>query len=166
MWAEWSVKNFSSALHAFNNYSALGSIFSSPLHAHWYQKHHSAFAPRLKHFSMFKIPTVRIYKNENNRRVSTWLIGTLVFKLFFLPHDKLWLSALKVIIAAFCCVNFVCDEKQNSTLFRQLFYLWIDVFLTDLCSFEIRYKWSNAVRLFVWMHNWESDFVWSVVVLD
>ncbi len=35
---------------------------------------------------------------------------------FFLPHDKLvtWLSALKGIIAAFCSVNFVCDENNNT----------------------------------------------------
>ncbi len=32
---------------------------------------------------------------------------------FFLPHDKLWLSALKGIIAAFCSENFVCDENNS-----------------------------------------------------
>ncbi len=44
-----------------------------------------------------------------------WLIGTLVYKLFFLPHELItWLSALKGIIAAFCSSNFACDEN-NST---------------------------------------------------
>ncbi len=49
---------------------------------------------------------------------------------FFLPHDTLWLSALKGSIAAFCSANLVCDEN-NSILIRQLFYLRIEAFLTD-----------------------------------
>ncbi len=96
--------------------SVAGSTFSAPLRAHWYQKHHYAFAPWLKHFSRFEILTVHIFKKLklklNNRRVSTWFIGTLVF---FLPHDK-----PKGIIAAFCGANFVCEE-YNSTLIFLLF---------------------------------------------
>ncbi len=52
---------------------------------------------------------------------------------FFLPHDKLWLSALKGITTAF--FMFV---MKIIVRFHQLFYLWINVFLTDFCSFEIR----------------------------
>ncbi len=61
---------------------------------------------------------------------------------YFLPHAELitYLSALKGIIAAFCRANFVCDENNSSQCFRQLFYLWIAVFLTDFCSFEIGYR--------------------------
>ncbi len=51
---------------------------------------------------------------------------------FFLPHDKLWLSALKDITAAF--FMFV---MKVTVRFRHLFYLRIDEFLTDFCSFEI-----------------------------
>ncbi len=47
---------------------------------------------------------------------------------FFLPHDKLLLSALKGIAAAF--FMFVMKIKVR---FRQLFYLWINAFLTDFC---------------------------------
>ncbi len=32
------------------------------------------------------------------------------------------MSVLKGIIGDFCSANLVCDEKQNSTLIRQLFY--------------------------------------------
>ncbi len=47
---------------------------------------------------------------------------------FSLPHDKLWLSALKGIAAAF--FMFVMKIKVR---FRQLFYLRINAFLTDVC---------------------------------
>ncbi len=46
---------------------------------------------------------------------------------FFLPHAKLitWLSALKIIIAAFCSANFVCDENNSKFLFFCLeAYIW------------------------------------------
>ncbi len=65
---------------------------------------------------------------------------------FFLPHDMLWLSALKGSIAAVCSANLVCDEN-NSILIRQLFYLRIEAFLTDYWSLEIGYRWSSTVKL-------------------
>ncbi len=50
---------------------------------------------------------------------------------FLLPHDKLWLSTLKGITV------FV---MKITVRFHQLFYLWIDAFLTDFSSFEIGYR--------------------------
>ncbi len=91
------------------------------------QKHHSAFAPRLKHFSRFEIPIVRIKKNKITGEFQRGLLEHSV-QTFFLPHDKLWLSALKVILAALGSANLVCDEKQNGTLIGQFFYLWINAF--------------------------------------
>ncbi len=61
---------------------------------------------------------------------------------FFLPHVKLWLSALKGIIAVFCGANLVCDENTFPSVI-----LPTDRFLTDLCSFEIGYRWISTVRL-------------------
>ncbi len=33
--------------------------------------------------------------------------------------------------------------------FRQLFFLRIDEFIADFCSFEIGYRWSSTVSLYV-----------------
>ncbi len=45
--------------------------------------------------------------------------------------------------------NFVCDENNSRLSFRQLFFLRIDAFLADFCSFEIGYRWSSTVSLHV-----------------
>ncbi len=64
-----------------------------------------------------------------------WLIGTLVFKLFYYHMT----SYGKGITPAFCCANFVCGEI-SSTFSSVILPIQIDAFIPDFCSFEIGYR--------------------------
>ncbi len=65
-----------------------------------------------------------------------------------------------IIIVAFCGANFVYENN----CFRQLFYLQIDAFLTDFCSFEIVYEWSSTVRLHLFERIIERATVYEHVL--
>ncbi len=108
MWTEWSTNNSPPLEHLIIT-PAPGSPFPAPLLTHWYQK----TALRLKYFSMFEIYSyVHHILKKNNRRVSKWLIGTLVQTFF--PTCPQANNMFVIIIAAFYSANFVYDEN-NST---------------------------------------------------